>query len=130
MPRFGHRIQSAALLCADRTIFEKPSHDIASSRPFGDIERRLPRPGGGPVEIGTMREEILRGGELAAMAGVPERPGEIGAAQRRGCLEARLDRRHHSERSFVPELGTCTTRDQSARTLPLSVANSARQRRT
>jgi len=35
-------VQSPAPLSVDRTIFEKPCHDIASSDLLRDIKRRLP----------------------------------------------------------------------------------------
>jgi hypothetical protein len=39
---------------------------------LGDGERRLPRPRSRPVEIGVMREQVLRSIELPAVAGLPE----------------------------------------------------------
>jgi hypothetical protein len=72
----------------DRTAFEKPFHDIAPS----------------------MREVILRGSDLAAVASVPETTGEMGSAQRGSGLDT-CGRLHHPERCFMPELGFCAPRD-------------------
>ena len=70
-----------------------------------------------------MRKEILRGGELAAMAGVPEGSREMSAAQRWSNLNSMRDRLHHPEPGFLPELGFRAAAHKSPRAGPLSVAN-------
>ena len=59
---------------ADRAPSEQPGYDIAPCLLFRDVERGLPRPRRGPVQIGAVGQQVLSGGELPAMACVPERP--------------------------------------------------------
>jgi hypothetical protein len=86
VPSFGPRMR-----CSDQestggqvtgTEKETPEPDLKSSglakrqhrssRLLCYVKRCLPRPGGGPVQIGTIRQQVLRGDELPTVAGVPE----------------------------------------------------------
>src|SRR6185312_1109888 len=121
-------VASASLPRPLRAFVQQPGDNIALSRLLGDVERRLCGPGCEPVEIGAVREQILRGGELAAMAGVPEWSRQLLAAEQRIGFHALLDELQQSERGFVPELGLRAARDQRSCALPLSVADGAGQR--
>lgn len=59
---------------SNRASAEQPGDEIAPSLLFRDVERRLPGPRRGPVQIGAVRQQVLSDGELPAMACVPERP--------------------------------------------------------
>jgi hypothetical protein len=73
----GYARVSGASLPAACGLSDQPGYDIAPSRLLRDVERHLPRPGSGPIEIGTVHQQVLRCRKLPTVTGVPKPRGEL-----------------------------------------------------